>query len=253
MEIIAIANQKGGVGKTTTALNIADALRHSGYTVLFIDVDPQANSTSSYKAVIENTYTAQDLFEKKCSADEAIQHTEFGDIIAGDPGLSTIEMDVQKKMGGFHLLKKALGKMKASYDYVIVDTPPNLGIYMLNALIAANKVIVPIKAEKYAIDGLQRLIETISDVKEEENPDLEIAGILLTTYDKRNELDRKLWDTLPEVGEAIGMPVFETPIRISQDVKKAQDQIQSLFDSYPNSNAAYDYARVTKELIEGDK
>ena len=102
--------------------------------------------------------------------------------------------------------------MKKTYDYVIVDTPPNLGVYMLNALIAADKVIVPIKAEKYAIDGLQRLIETIGDVQEEENPDLKVAGILLTTYDKRNELDRKLWDTLPEVGEAIGMPVFKNPI-----------------------------------------
>lgn len=253
MEIITIANQKGGVGKTTTALNIADALRHSGYATLFIDVDPQTNSTSSYKAAIEDTYTMYDLFKKECTADEAIQHTEFGDIIAGDPNLSSIEYELQTSVGGFRILKKALKKMKAAYDYVVVDTPPNLGIYMLNALTAADKVIVPIKAEKYAIDGLQRLIETIGVVKEEENPDLTIAGILLTTYDRRNELDRKLWETLPEVGEAIGMPVFKSPIRISQDVKKAQDQVQSLFDTYPNSNAAYDYAMITKELIEGDK
>lgn len=250
MQIFTIANQKGGVGKTTTALNIADALRHSGYKTLFIDVDPQTNSTSSYKAVIDDTYTVYDLFKKECTADEAIQETEFGDIIAGDPNLSTIEMELQSQVGGYKVLKKALKKMKKAYDYVIVDTPPNLGIYMLNALIAADKVIVPIRAEKYAVDGLQRLIETIGDVQEEENPDLKVAGILLTTYDRRNELDRKLWDTLPEVGEAIGMPVFKNPIRISQDVKKAQDQVQSLFDAYPNSNAAFDYARVTKEILE---
>ena len=252
MKVFTIANQKGGVGKTTTALNIADALRHSGYEVLFVDVDPQTNSTSSYKAEIEGVNTVYDLFEKNCTADEAIQHTEFGDIIAGDPEITTIETKLQSKPGGFNTLKKALQKMKAEYDYVIIDTPPNLGMYMLNALIAADKVIVPIKAEKYAIDGLSKLIETINDVKDEANPDLTVAGILLTTYDRRNELDRKLWDVLPEVGEQIGMPVFECPIRISQDVKKAQDQVVSLFDTFPNSNAAYDYARVTKEILESE-
>lgn len=250
MKTIAIANQKGGVGKTTTALNIADALMHSGYSVLFIDVDPQTNSTSSYKAIIEDTYTVFDLFQKECTVDEAIQHTDFGDIIAGDSELSGIELQLQSSLGGFNILKNALKKAESQYDFCIIDTPPNLGIYMLNALIASDLAVIPVKAEKYAIDGLTKLLQTINDVKMEANPDLEIAGILLTTFDKRNELDNKIWKELKEIEKEGAFKVFANPIRICQDVKKAQDALQSLYEVYPNCNAAYDYALVTKELIE---
>lgn len=252
MKTIAIANQKGGVGKTTTALNVADALMHSGFSVLFIDVDPQTNSTSSYKAQIEDTYTVYDVFKKECSVDEAVQHTDFGDIIAGDPELSSIELTLQSSLGGYNILRNALSKSKGNYDYCIIDTPPNLGIYMLNALIASDYVLIPVRAEKYAIDGLTKLIQTINDVKGEPNanPDLQIAGVLLTSFDKRNGLDNKIWNELKTIESDGVFHVFPTPIRVCQDVKNAQDALQSLYEVYPNCNAAYDYAILTKELIE---
>lgn len=247
---IAIANQKGGIGKTTTALNFTDALNHSGYKTLLIDVDPQANSTGSYKASIEGENTLYDVLEKKCEPAEAIQHTEFGDIIPGDPCLSEIENKLLTSIGGYNSLNKIISKVEDDYDFIIIDTPPNLGIYMISALTAATGIIIPMKAEKYAIDGLKRLIVTINDVMENSNPELNIYGLLLTAYDVRNKLDVDTWAQLPQVAENIGMNVFSRPIRICQAVKNAQSNMRSLFEDAPTSSAAIDYAAIVKELLE---
>lgn len=247
---IAIANQKGGIGKTTTALNVADALKHSGYDVLFLDVDPQCNSTGSYNAIIEGENTLYDVLEKKCEPEDAIQHTAMGDIIPGDPALSEIENKLLTSIGGYNSLKKIIQKIEDKYDFVIMDTPPNLGIYMIAALTAATGIIVPMKAEKYAIDGLRSLIRTINDVMENSNPELNIYGILLTAYDIRNNLDRDTWQRLPSVGDNIGMNVFSRPIRICQAIKNTQSEMTSLFDAEPSSTAAIDYAEIVKELLE---
>lgn len=249
MKTIVIANQKGGVGKTTTAVNIADVLIHCDYKTLFIDLDPQANSTSTYGAEIENQNTIYDIMEKTCSVKDAIQHTDFGDIVPGDPMLTTLEMKLTSQMLGYKLLKKSLEAVDAEYDYCIIDTPPNLGVFMLNGLMAADSIIIPVQAKKYALDGLNRLLSTINDVLTE-NPNLQIAGVLLTSYDKRNELDRKIWEALPQTGEEIGLKVFEQPIRICQDIVKAQDFNDSLIELYPTSNAAYDYTYVTNEVLK---
>ena len=246
---IAIANQKGGVGKTTTAINIADALVRCGYSVLFVDMDPQCNSTSSYQAQIDEYYTIYDIMNERCNTVDAIQETEMGDIIAGDPHLPEDESKFLSKIGGFDILKNALEEVEDQYDYVIMDTPPNLGIFMVNALVAATGVIMPLKAEKYAIDGLARLMETIKDVQKHGNPDLEIYGVLMTAYDVRNLLDKEIWHILPETGENFGFPVFKTPVRICQAVKEAQAENVSLYEMNPNCNAAVDYANVVKELL----
>lgn len=250
---IAVANQKGGVGKTTTALNIADAMMHCDYRVLFVDLDPQCNSTSSYNAQIEYTETIYDLMQGKCSTKEAIQHTEIGDIIAGDGSLSEIESALDSKMGRYRLLKKALEEVKDDYDFCIIDTPPNLGLYMLNALVAADGCIIPIKAEKYAIDGLGLLINTVNDVIENENPRLKIYGVMLNEYDKRTTLGRETWNVLPEVGKEKGFRVFQTPVRTCQTIKDAQAEGVSLFERDPSCNAALDYVEVLKELLEVTK
>ena len=247
---IAVANQKGGVGKTTTAINIADALTRCGYSVLLVDMDPQCNSTSSYQAEIDGVYTIYDLMNEKCSTEDTIQGTDMGDIIAGDPHLPEDESKFLSKIGGFNILKNALSEIEDEYDYVIMDTPPNLGIFMVNALVAATGVIMPLRAEKYAIDGLAKLMETITDVRENGNPDLEIYGVLMTAYDVRNSLDKEIWGILPETGENYGFSVFKTPVRICQAVKEAQAENVSLFDRSPGCNAAIDYANVVKELLE---
>lgn len=249
---IAIANQKGGVGKTTTALNIADALIHCNYKVLFLDLDPQCNSTSSYNAKIEKTTTIYDVINGECLPSDAIQHTDFGDIIAGDRLLTECEGKLLTNIGGHNVIKKALHQIEETcdYDFVIMDTPPNLGIYMLNALTAANGCIIPLKAEKYAVDGLKLLIETINDVIENTNAKLRIYGVLLTAYDKRTSLDKAIWKTLPNVGKVYGFNVFKTPVRICQTIKDAQAEGISLFKKDSSSNGSLDYAHIVKELLE---
>ena len=258
---IAIANQKGGIGKTTTALNLADGLVHIGYKVLFIDLDPQRNSTTTYGAKIENTNTIVDVLKKDCKASEAIQHMPMGDIIAGDQLLVQEEMYFNSLKARENLLKRQIKEIEDEYDYIVMDTPPNLGVYMINALTAADGCIIPIEAESYAIDGLSLLIDTVNEVVDALNEDLKIYGVLLNKYDSRNKLDRMIKEALPEVAKEKKFYAFQTVIRISQAIKNVQslgnieggeDEIKnrSLFQSYPSSNAAIDYANFIKELLE---
>ncbi len=263
---IAIANQKGGVGKTSTAINVADALKHFGHKVLFIDLDPQHNSTSTYGAEMLDTYTVVDVLKKDCSAKEAIQHTALGDIIAGDELLAQEENYFNAKKARENLLKKQLEEIEPEYDYIVMDTPPNLGIYMINALTAADGCVIPLKAEQYAVDGLGLLVQTVGEVVESLNEKLKIYGVFLNVYDARNALDRDILQILPQVGKSKGFKVFKTPIRVSQDVKKVQsmrDEIdengnvkkvnRSLFDNFSGSNAAIDYVNLTKEIMKEAK
>lgn len=247
---IAIVNQKGGVGKTTTAINIADALKHCDYRVLFADLDPQSNSTSTYQANVEGEYTMYDVLDGKCEAAEAIQNTQFGDILVGDPALSELEFKLMQRPNGFMAVKKALKSIEDNYDFIIMDTPPNLGVFMGNALTAANGIIVPVLAEKYAVDGLNKLIETYNDVLESTNPELKIYGVLLTAYDSRTKLGKDTWKLLPEIGENYGFHVFRNPVRTCQNVRDAQSEQVSLFEQYGSCNAAIDYANVVKEILE---
>ena len=260
---ICIANQKGGVGKTTCALNLSDALTHSGNTVLFIDLDPQHNSTDTYGAVMEDENTIVDVMKKDCTAEEAIQHMPMGDIIPGDKLLAQEESFLNTKTSRELILKKSLAEVDKMYDYIIMDTPPNLGLYLKNALSASDGVVIAIKAEQYAVDGLSQLIEDINDIHENVNEGLKIYGVLLNMYDARNRLDREIKEVLPQVGEQKGFKVFDTVIRISQDVKKVQsmrDSVdddgnhtvtnRSLFENYPTSNAAVDYVQLVREILE---
>lgn len=246
---IAIANQKGGVGKTTTALNLADALMHCGYNVLVLDLDPQCNTTGSYQAQTVGEYTLYDVMNKACTTKEAIQKTEVGEIIAGDPKLVEIDSKLKESVGGYNVMKKALKEVEEQYDYIIMDTPPNLGVFMLNALTAADGVIIPIKAEKYAIDGLGKLNETIQEVIDNTNENLEIYGILLTAFDVRNKLDRNIKEQLDAYGEASDTKIFK-PIRVNQTIKDAQAESISLFEKDSSCNGAVDYANLVKELFE---
>lgn len=247
---ISIANQKGGVGKTTTALCLTDAMNHCGYKTLLIDLDPQCNSTSIYKAKMENENTILDIMNNSCAAKEAIQNTELGDIIPGDKLLPTIESQVNARMDRYIVLKKQLVDIEKDYDFIVMDTPPNLGVYMLNALSCSDGCICPIRAEKFAVDGLNLLLSTINDVRENVNPNIKIYGILLNAYDIRTSLGRNTWKVLPDMGEKYNFSVFETPIRVCQPVSDSQALQVSLFDAFPKSNAAVDFANVLKELLE---
>lgn len=261
---IAISNQKGGVGKTTTAINLTDALIHFNYKVLIVDLDPQCNTTNTFGAKYEDEYSIVDVLDNEIDTKAAIQHMPMGDIIPGDRILSSQVDHFNSMMRREDLLKTKLAEVDDEYDFIIMDTPPTLGIYMINALTAANGCVIPLQAEQYSMDGLGELLTTIQSIKKQLNPTLEIYGTLITRYDTRNGLDEDLKNGLPELAKQYGFRNFDSIIRVSQDVKKAQslkpkmnengEPIEivnrSLFLNYSNSNAALDYVNFTKELLE---
>lgn len=249
---IAVTNAKGGVAKSTTAINIADALMYIGYKVLFIDLDPQANSTSVYRGTITREAkekTLFDLFEGKSKIKSCIQHTEFGDIVAGDARLSTLDSVYLTKVGGVKILKKALKDIENDYDFIIMDTPPNVGSFMRNAIYSATGVIVPVTPKKFAMDGLNTLIDTVNEIKEDGNENLKIYGIVLTMYDKRYAQDREILKELPALGEALAIHIFKKPIRLSQKIETSLSECKSLFRTAGSSNGANDYVELVKELL----
>ena len=248
-KIITISNQKGGVGKSTTAICLADALRHCDYSVLFVDLDAQCNSSSVYKTVIEGECTIVDLLNGSYSTSECIQHTDMGDIISGDPGLVNIINELDQKINRYGILKEKLSEVTDDYDFIIIDSPPGAGLYMYNSFFAADGLIIPLTGSQFAVDGLAKIVSTVQEVKQYGNPTLEIYGVLMNKYDARKRLDKLTWGSLPRIGIEYGFNVFKTPIRICQAVKEAQAENASLYDMSPNCNAAIDYVNVVKELL----
>ena len=247
MKIIAVANQKGGIGKTTTALALAAGLAKRGMKTLLIDLDPQANATDTYRAEIEGVGTAYDLLVNGDA--DCIQHTEMGDIVAGDPHLK----DASKLLDGVsasYKLRKGLVAIAPNYDYIILDTPPALSVLLTNALTAADALIIPLTSDRYGLHGLVQLNDTINDVKEFTNPDLRVVGLLSVKHRKETTLAKAVDDSLPEYAALMGTKIFDTKIRESIDARKAQAARQCLFDFAPQCNTAIDYNDFIDELMK---
>lgn len=249
---IVIANQKGGVAKTTTAVNIADALMYMKKRVLLIDLDPQSNSTSVFLSdgTGEKDKTILDVFQKKVPLKECIRHTDFGDIVCGSRSLADSEDTYMRAAGGLKIIKNAVKQIEEEYDYIIMDTPPNVGAFMRNALFAANGIITPIQAKRFALDGLSDFLDTVEVLKDDGNEELQILGVLLTMYDQRNKQDREVREQLPKVGEQLGINIFKTAIRTCQDIENAIAESKSLFRTKSNSNGANDYADLVIEMLD---
>lgn len=250
MKIIAVANQKGGIGKTTTSLALAAGLQRLKKKVLLVDLDPQANASDTYRAEIEGVGTAYDLLVDGDT--DCIQTTPVGDIIAGDPNLK----DAAKLLDGVsaaYRLKKGLASIAPNYDYVILDTPPALSVLLTNALTAADTVVIPLTSDRYGLHGLVQLNDTINDIKEFTNPSLNVAGLLLVKYRKKTTLAKAVDETLPEYAELFGTKIFNTTIRESIEARKAQAVQSGLFEYAPYCNTARDYENFIKELLEEEK
>jgi chromosome partitioning protein len=247
--VIALANQKGGVGKTTTSVNLAAALARLGKQVLLIDLDPQGNSTVAIgvdKDNLENSIFEVLVGESKPRA--AIVHVEQAnlDLMPANGDLTAAEVALLEEDMGPKRLRKALKKVRSEYDAVLIDCPPTLNMLTLNALTAADGIVVPVQCEYFALEGLSALMDTIETVKSEINPALHIDGLLRTMHDRRNNLAN---DVSSELVAHFGMKVLQTIIPRNVRLAEAPSYGESILDYDASSNGAIAYLALANELI----
>lgn len=225
-----VANQKGGIGKTTTATTLAGILGKN-YKTLLIDADPQGNSSATYQAKIKDQATLYDVMvdSDRIPLEEAVQHLENGDIVASDPLLIKAEKLLDGDVEGLYRLKDAIEELE-EYDYIIIDTAPALGVVLYNSLIAADRVIIPITADAYSLQGINQLYSTIKAVQKRQNPSLKIEGLLLVKYSGRSNLEKNMLDELKKTADSMGTKLFETKIRECVKTKEAQTANKLLID-----------------------
>ena len=253
--VICVANQKGGIGKTTTATAIASILNEKKHKTLLIDADPQGNSTDTYRGVSKDNATLFDVIldlEDPLPIMEAIQHTEIGDIVASDPLLKEADTKFPSDGDEYFRLKEALEKLEG-YEYVVIDTAPADNKLLKNCLVAANKLVIPITADRYAIQGLSDLNKTIATQKKRNNPNLEISGLLLVKYKQRQVLAKEVKTALEDIATKMNTKVFKTTIRESAIAQKAQAARTTLIKYDPKCTTATDYNAFVKELTKGAK
>ncbi|MDG2108954.1 MAG: ParA family protein [Flavobacteriaceae bacterium] len=249
-KIIAIANQKGGVGKTTTAVNLAAALGVLEKKILLIDADPQANATSGLGVDLNSiklgTYQ---LLDHSAKIEDTIIHTESPnlDLIPSHIDLVASEIELVDKVSREHMLKKALVGSTGLYDYILIDCAPSLGLITLNSLVAANAVIIPIQCEYFALEGLGKLLNTIKSVQKLHNKDLDIEGLLLTMYDTRLRLSNQV---VEEVKKHFGKMVFKTIIQRNIRLSEAPSFGEDIITYDASSRGAKSYLSLGSEIIK---
>jgi len=249
-KIIAIANQKGGVGKTTTSVNLAASLGVLEKKVLLIDADPQANATSGLGVDVEQVERGTyQLLEHTASAKDVIisSNSPNLDMIPSHIDLVAIEIELVDKERREYMMKEAIRKLKSDYDFIIIDCAPSLGLLTLNALTAADAVVIPIQCEYFALEGLGKLLNTIKSVQKIHNPDLDIEGLLLTMYDSRLRLSNQV---VEEVQKHFDAMVFKTIIQRNVRLSEAPSYGESIISYDAGSKGANNYLSLAHELIE---
>lgn len=248
--IIAITNQKGGVGKTTTAINLSAAFATKGFETLLIDLDPQANSSMSFFDVHELGSTVCDVLARGdlhltdilCEAKTAPKLFVAPSTIS----LAKIESQLVGELDREYRLKDEIDRIKDRFDYIVIDTPPTLGIITINALVAATHALIPVQSSYFALEGTDDLLETIDKLKVRANPDLQILGAVITLFDKRTILARDIRD---EIGEVFGGKLFETVITKSVRLEESPAYKESIFSFAPRSSGAEEYYRLSEEVL----
>ena len=252
-KIIAVANQKGGVGKTTSTVNLAACVGLSGKKVLLIDIDPQGNATSGVginkRSVAASSY---DILIGEAKAEEAIVKTEFKnlDAIPSNMQLAGAEIELVELPDRVYVLKKAIVALKDVYDFIFIDCPPSLGLITLNALSACDTIFIPIQCEYYALEGLSQLMSTIRQVKKRYNPNIDIEGVLLTMYDGRLNLTAQV---LAEVKKYYGEKVFKTTIPRNVRLSEAPSHGQPVYYYDRSSSGTRAYTELAEEFLKRNR
>jgi chromosome partitioning protein len=246
-KIIGVANQKGGVGKTTTAVNLASALGVLEKRILLIDADPQANASSGL-GVEEINFSTYHLLEHSAEASKCILPTTSPnvDIIPSHIDLVAAEIELVDRENREYMMREALKSIKDDYDYIIIDCAPSLGLITINALTAADSVIIPIQCEYFALEGLGKLLNTIKNVQKIHNPDLDIEGLLLTMYDSRLRLSNQV---VEEVNSHFPEMVFETIISRNVRLSEAPSFGESILSYDAESKGAIQYIQLAEEVL----
>ena len=248
MKRIAFINQKGGVGKTTSVINVGAALSLQGYKVLMIDMDPQANLTYSLRMAPKRVYpTIYQVMKGQAKVGESIIKHENIDIVPSSIELSGAEMELVNEPGREMLLRRALEGV-SGYDYILIDCPPNLGLLTLNAFTAVNEVFIVLQSEYLALHGLSKLIDVIKVVKDRLNGEIDVTGVICTLFDKRKNLNKEV---VAHIKEHFGSKVFKTIIRDNVALAEAPSFHKTIFEYDHESYGAEDYMSLSKEITNG--
>ena len=247
--IIAITNQKGGVGKTTTAINLAAAVANKGFKTLLIDLDPQGNSTMSYvdpRSVTRSMFDV--LVSEEQSLEDVIIPTTIPNLFLAPARitLAKLESKLIGELDGHYRLKDRIKQATDKYDYVFIDTPPTLGMITVNALVASTHVLVPIQSSYFALEGTDDLLETIEKIKARPNPNLQLLGVVITMHDRRTTLAKDIQDQIRGV---FGERLFRTMISKSIRLEESPAYKESIFTFAPKSSGAMEYYSLSEELL----